>query len=116
MWNLLIKPAFELASTVIKGKQRVKEAEISSKEKSAEAKDNWELEAIRASATSWKDELWTVLFVGIIAACFIPYTQPYVFEGFRALEETPQWFQLAIGMSVSASFAVKGWKEFKTPK
>jgi len=113
MWNLLIKPAFELASTVIKGKQRVKEAEISSKEKSAEAKDNWELEQAKASGASWKDELWTVLFVSIIAACFIPATQPYVGLGFEALELTPQWFQWSIGVSVGASFGVKGWKEFK---
>lgn len=114
MWNLLIKPVFELASTVIKGKQRVKEAEITSKEKSAESKDNWELEQVRASATSWKDELWTVLFVSIIAACFIPWSQPYVVDGFKALAETPQWFQYSIGVSVTASFGVKGWKEFKS--
>ena len=113
MWSLLIKPALGLAETVIKGKQRVKEAEISAKEKAIASKDNWELEMAKASATSWKEELWTVLFVAIIAACFVPATQPYVFEGFRALEETPTWFQVAIGMSVSASFGIKAYTMFK---
>jgi len=113
MWNLLVKPAIELASTVIKGKQRVKEAEISAKEKAVASKNDWELESAKAAATSWKDELWTVLFVVIIAACFFPSSQPYVFEGFRALEETPNWFQIAIGMSVSASFGIKAYTMFK---
>lgn len=113
MWNLLIKPALDLAGTIVKGKQRVKEAEISAKEKAIASKDNWELEMARASGASWKDELWTVLFVAIIAACFIPSMQPYVFEGFRALEETPAWFQVAIGMSISASFGIKAYTMFK---
>jgi len=113
MWKALIKPALGLVETIIKGKQRVKEAETESKVKSAAAKDNWDLEMAKASATSWKDELWTVLFVAIIGACFIPSAQPYVVEGFKALEETPQWFQWAIGVSVGASFGVKGWKEYK---
>ena len=113
MWQSILKPALGLVETVIKGKQRVKEAEISAKEKAIESKDNWELEMAKASATSWKDELWTVLFVAIIAACFIPSAQPYVFEGFRALEETPTWFQIAIGMSVSASFGIKAYTMFK---
>lgn len=113
MWKALIKPALDLVGTVVKGKQRIKEAEISAKEKAIQSKDNWELEMARASATSWKDELWTILFVCIIASCFIPVTQPYVFEGFRALEETPTWFQIAVGMSISASFGIKAYDLFK---
>lgn len=113
MWQALIKPAFDLASTAIKGRQRIKEAKISAEEKAIAAQDNWELEAMRASANSWKDELWTVLFVAIIAACFIPATQPYVFEGFRALEETPTWFQWAVGASIGASFGFKTINTFR---
>jgi len=113
MWQALIKPAFDLAGTIVKGKQRVKEAEITAKEKAIQSKDNWELEMAKASGNSWKDELWTILFVGIIASCFIPAAQPYVFEGFRALEETPTWFQIAVGMSISASFGIKAYNLFK---
>ena len=111
MWQSLIKPALGLAETVIKGKQRVKEAEITAKEKAAAAKDDWELEAIKNSG--WKDELWTVLFVLIVGACFLPFAQPYVFDGFAALDQTPTWFQIAIGMSVSASFGIKAYDLFK---
>jgi len=112
MWQALIKPIVGLATTVIQGKQRVKEAEISAKEKSIAATDNWELEAMKASSGSWKDELWTLLFVAIIGACFVPSMQPYVVTGFLALEATPTWFQVAIGMSVSASFGIKAYSLF----
>jgi len=39
--------------------------------------------------------------------------QPYVKIGFEALDETPTWFQVAIGMSVSASFGIKAYSLFK---
>ena len=93
MWESILKPLIGLAKTVIVGKQRVKEAEISAKEKSIASTDSWELEAMKASSLSWKDELWTVLFVAIIAACFVPFMQPYVVTGFLALDQTPSWFQ-----------------------
>ena len=109
IWNALIG----LATTVVTGKQRITEAKVSAKEKQMAATDNWELEAMRASATSWKDELWTLLFVGIIIACFVPSMQPYVKIGFESLDETPTWFQVAIGMSVSASFGIKAYSLFK---
>ena len=113
MWNLLIKPLADLASTAIKGKQQVKQAEADSKAKAMQNKSDWETISAKAAADSWKDELWTILFVAIIGACFVPVTQPYVFEGFRALETTPQWFQIAVGMSISASFGIKAYNLFK---
>jgi|TARA_R110000823_G_scaffold217285_2_gene346652 hypothetical protein len=108
IWNALIG----LATTVVTGKQRITEAKVTAKEKQMAATDNWELEAMKASGESWKDELWTVLFVIIIAACFVPGMQPYVVGGFLALEQTPTWFQVAIGMSVSASFGIKAYSLF----
>ena len=53
----------------------------------------WEKIMAQASDNSWKDEAWTILFIIIIAMCFIPFTQPYVQEGFAALSNTPEWFQ-----------------------
>ena len=38
----------------------------------------WEKIMAQASDNSWKDEAWTILFIIIIAMCFIPFTQPYV--------------------------------------
>lgn len=113
MWKSIVSPIAQLAETTIKGKQEIKHAEIASKVKAMSDKSDWETEQARASASSWKDELWTILFVGIIGACFVPSLQPYVEHGFKVLDTTPNWFQIAIGMSISASFGIKAYTMFK---
>jgi hypothetical protein len=70
----------------------------------------WEKIMAQSSNDSWKDEAWTVLFIVIIAMCFIPFTQPYVVDGFAALSGTPQWFQWAMYASIGASFGIRGMK------
>jgi hypothetical protein len=61
-----------------------------------------------ASADSWKDELWTIFFVGLLCACFYPPAQPYIADGFRFLrEDCPEWLSWGILVSIGASFGVK---------
>jgi hypothetical protein len=67
----------------------------------------WEKVMAEASKDSWKDEAWTVLFIAIIAMCFIPPLQPYVERGFEALDKTPDWFQWAMYASIAASFGLR---------
>ena len=73
----------------------------------------WEKIMAQASDNSWKDEAWTVLFIVIIAMCFIPFTQPYVERGFAALDATPSWFQYAVYASIAASFGLRSLKGMK---
>tara|TARA_R100000664_G_C2759750_1_gene149845 strand:- start:626 stop:1006 length:381 start_codon:yes stop_codon:yes gene_type:complete len=73
----------------------------------------WEKIMAEASKDSWKDEAWTILFIAIIAMCFIPPLQPYVERGFDALTRTPDWFQWAIYASIAASFGLRGLKGLK---
>ena len=90
------------------------DAEAKIKETAATSVSDWERVMASATGESWKDELWTVLFVVIILACFVPWTQPYVERGFAALDNTPAWFQAAIGVSIAASFGVRGWNDIKS--
>ena len=73
----------------------------------------WEKIMAQASDNSWKDEAWTILFIVIIAMCFITFTQQYVEDGFTALSNTPEWFQWAMYASIGASFGIRGLKGFK---
>ena len=73
----------------------------------------WETIMAQASQGSWKDEAWTILFIVIIAMCFIPPLQPFVERGFAALETTPDWFQWAMYASIAASFGLRGIKGLK---
>ena len=59
-------------------------------------------------AGSWKDEFWTIIFGGILVACFVPYTQPYVKNGFDFLNSsTPGWFSTCLYICIGSSFGYR---------
>ena len=109
----ILSSVTNLATTFIDSKAKVKAAEAETKMKIATGEISWEQAAIEASSDSWKDEAWTILFIAIIAMCFIPFTQQYVEDGFAALSRTPEWFQWAMYASIGASFGIRGLKGFK---
>ena len=88
----LIPAIAELAGGWLKGKaekaavSRVKVAKAEAEVKVMRGLEaGWEKVMAEASKDSWKDETWTILFIAIIAMCFIPPLQPYVQRGFDAL-------------------------------
>jgi hypothetical protein len=116
-----ITPIANLAGTWLKGrqkkaeeKQKLEVAKIQAQVKRVQSDANWEEKAMDASASSWKDELWTLLFCGLIIACFIPAAQPYLSDGFRFLrEDCPDWLSWGILASIGASFGLKSIGQFK---
>ena len=59
-------------------------------------------------AGSWKDEFWTIIFGGILVACFLPFSQEYVKEGFIFLEtNTPDWFSTCLYICIGSSFGYR---------
>lgn len=116
-----LTPIAKIASSLVEGQVEKSKAKAKAKVARAEAEAEvlrvsatheagWEKIMAEASQDSWKDEAWTILFITIIAMCFIPFTQPYVEEGFTALSRTPEWFQWAMYASIAASFGIRGIK------
>ncbi len=89
------------------------EAEAEVMKVAATHEAGWEKIMAKSSDNSWKDEAWTILFIIIIAMCFVPFTQPFVERGFTALSNTPSWFQYAVYASIAASFGLRGLKGMK---
>jgi len=121
MIQALIPIVGNLAGSWLQGKADEKKATSEAKVAKAKAEAEvmkvaatheagWEKIMAQGSRDSWKDEAWTVLFIVIIAMCFIPPLQPYVERGFAALETTPDWFQWAMYASIGASFGLRGLK------
>jgi len=124
MIQALIPIVGNLAGSWLQGKADEKKATSEAKVAKAKAEAEvmkvaatheagWEKIMAKSSDNSWKDEAWTILFIVIIAMCFIPFTQPYVERGFDALSATPDWFQYAVFASIGASFGIRGLKGFK---
>lgn len=121
MWQALISPIASLAGSWMESKveqtkakgrvaQAKAEAEAEVMKVAATHEAGWEKIMAQSSDNSWKDEAWTVLFILIIAMCFIPVTQPFVERGFEALSRTPDWFQYAVYASIAASFGLRSLK------
>jgi len=94
-----------------KAQQKLFETEIKKKQLTGEI--DWELEAIRSAQNSWKDELWTIVFVSILAANFVPSLQDAMARGFANLEKTPLWVQWGMYASIAASFGIKTMRGLK---
>lgn len=121
IWTSLIGPIADLASGYLNNKkeqsvakQKLAVAKIEAQVTKVQTDANWEEAAIQASDNSWKDELWTVFFVLLIGACFVPPLQPYIQDGFRFLrEDCPDWLSYGILASIAASFGLKSIGQFK---
>ena len=99
-----------LVTTHLDSRAKEKAAEAETKMKIATGEINWEQAAIEASKESWKDELWTVVFVLILVANFIPSMQDIMARGFANLEATPLWVQWGMYASIAASFGIRTMK------
>jgi len=102
-----------LATAWVDGKTAVQKANAEIKLKQATGEIDWEQSAIEASKDSWKDELWTIVFVGIMLANFIPPLQDSMARGFANLETTPLWVQWGMYASIAASFGIRTMRGLK---
>jgi|TARA_Y100000401_G_scaffold117424_2_gene126192 hypothetical protein len=123
MLQMLIKPLLGVAGDAIKGfvdtkkakaeqKLTAIKAETEIKKKQIAGELDWDVEAIKGSKDSWKDEYLTILFSIPLLLCFLPFTVEYVERGFQALAMTPDWYKYTLGVIVSASFGIKGATKF----
>jgi hypothetical protein len=112
-----VKGYFENSAKKAKAKSDLKIAEIEAKvgvqRQIAEGKVQWENTMADATKDSWKDEAWTLTFIFLIIASFIPDLQPHVKKGIEFLGTFPEWLQWSILASIGASFGLKSIGKFK---
>jgi hypothetical protein len=121
MLQQLISPLANVAGKWMEGRQkkaelkaRIEEAKANAVVKKIEQEGSWEEQAMSASVDSWKDEAWTLTFIALIFACFVPALQPYIEDGFRFLrEDCPEWLTYGILASIAASFGLKSIGKLK---
>jgi len=109
----IINSVAGLAASVIDGKTAVKKAEAQTKMKIATGELDWDVEAMKATQNSWKDEWITLLFsIPLILAFCGDWGNQIVQAGFTALEVMPNWYQYSLGGIVSASIGMRGVSKF----
>ena len=81
-------------------------------QKQATGEIDWDLEAIKGSQNSWKDEWLVILFSIPLILAFIPGGEGIVQKGFAQLEQMPEWYQYSLGVIIAASFGVRSATRF----
>ena len=102
-----------LAASIIDSKTQLKLTEAEIKKKQLTGEIDWDIEAIRATQNSWKDEWITLLFsIPLILAFCGDWGNAIVQAGFAALEGMPKWYQYSHGGIVSASIGMRSVSKF----
>ena len=75
---------------------------------------DWESKMVDASASSWKDEFWTIILaipifmVGYAIIADDMTVVERVQQAFATLNDLPEWYQYLLFIAISSSFGIKG--------
>ena len=94
---------FEHKSEMLKN-ERIAEIELSKEV---------QVQQIKSSEKSWKDEYLTIIFTCILVAHFIPQSMPFMAQGWQLLKSAPSEFWWVILTIVSGSFGMNIMDKFK---
>ena len=113
MWQALLSPLTNLIGQVIKNRAEEKNAIHNAKMEVIKNTASWEQLMASASATSWKDEWFTLLLSAPVVALMwgISMNDVEILDrigiAFGELNMLPDWYQYLLFMAVSASFGIR---------
>lgn len=114
MLKMLLGPLGELATGFLKNKAEEKKLRHQAKMQVIANGAEWEAKMADASASSWKDEFWTLVLAApvFMISYAIAMNDVAVIErvdlAFAALDTLPEWYQYLLFLAVSASFGIRG--------
>ena len=116
MLQALIAPIASLATGWLSNKAEEKKAVHEQKLSVIKSESNWENLMAESSASSWKDEYWTIIlsmpFVLLFFAVLMDNTLMIerIELAFLLFDKLPDWYQYLLFMAISASFGIRGAK------
>ena len=91
----------------------IKAKEIEAAAKVDVAKIGVQMEQVRQTANSWKDEWLVLFFSAIFLMHFLPWTQGYMITGWEILQSANDYFWIILLTIVGGSFGVNTLSKFK---
>ena len=114
MLQWLVGPLVEIGKQWLSNKGEKQKAKHEAELKAISNDGNWEEIQARNSATSWKDEWWTIVLsipliaVGVAVAIDDLTIVDRVHAAFETLNTLPEWYQYLLFIAIAASFGIKG--------
>tara|TARA_R100000234_G_C4952166_1_gene157838 strand:- start:330 stop:737 length:408 start_codon:yes stop_codon:yes gene_type:complete len=91
----------------------IKAKEIEAAKQVDIAKIGVQLEQVKQQENSWKDEYLTVFYTLFMLMHVLPWTQPWVADGWEILNQANDYFWIIILTIVGGSFGVTTLNKFK---
>jgi hypothetical protein len=110
----LLGPVADLGKTFLNNKAEKSKAKHEQQLEVIKNGAEWESKMADASASSWKDEFWTIclaapiFMIGYAIAMDDVAVIQRVDMAFAALDTLPEWYQYLLFLAVSASFGIRG--------
>lgn len=114
IFTTLLGPIADLGKTYLSNKAEEKQAKHAAKMSVISNNADWESKMVDASATSWKDEFWTIILaipifmVGYAIIANDMTVVERVQQAFSTLNDLPEWYQYLLFIAISSSFGIKG--------
>ncbi len=114
IFTSLLGPVADLGKTYLSNKAEEKQAKHEAKMSVIQNDSDWETKMVDASATSWKDEFWTIILaipifmVGYAIIANDMTVVERVQQAFSTLNDLPEWYQYLLFIAISSSFGIKG--------
>ena len=114
IFTALLGPVADLGKTYLSNKAEEKQAKHEAKMSVIQNDSDWEAKMVDASATSWKDEFWTIILaipifmVGYAIIANDMTVVERVQQAFSTLNDLLEWYQYLLFIAISSSFGIKG--------
>ena len=114
IFTALLGPSADLGKTYLNNKAEEKQAIHTAKLNVIQNDADWEAKMADASASSWKDEFWTIILaipifmVGYAIVAGDMTVVERVQQAFVTLNDLPEWYQYLLFIAISSSFGIKG--------
>jgi hypothetical protein len=73
-------------------------------------------ENLSITNSGWKDEWFTIILSIPAILVFIPGMDVYVYKGFEALKNCPEWYNWMLGIAVGSAFGYRKIADFMRMK
>ncbi len=83
------------------------QAEVEKAKQVVNAETNWDLEALRQTQHSWKDEYLLIVLTTPFVLSFVPTVQDFIITGWQYVSKAPEWYQIALLGAIAASFGIR---------
>lgn len=105
MWSIIVGGIVELTKGWFEVRKSKQEAEAAYNQQALKGEIDYDLEAMKASRYSWKDEIITIIwFSPLVVGWFDP---EYALKWVKFVAEMPTWYQFGMFGIIAATFGLR---------